>query len=213
MIMSDQVPSAAGVMMSSTRFPKTGMVVCVLGSVSSGKTVLIKRIKGEAIQENTRIIPTVGIDHVDVPLQSLAISKENEREKKTKKKGVNCMTLLELGGELAQNWLDYIKSKNVLVYVIDISNLAIIGEVAFHFLQCIQAMRDSKSTKVLIVYSKVDKVPGTELERRLEQFRSLVRTTHIIDYFGKIDFAEVHYSALSNCGLPQIKDWIRRNGM
>lgn len=147
-------------------------LVSIVGSACSGKSVLIKYLTQDVTSEDFQLNlfktkPTIGINLVDL--------NDNFVEKTTSE---TVLQLRELGGSLAQNWNSYLTAESSgctrLVYVIDVTNLQVISEVAIHFInlvQTISTLHSSTKSKVLIAFSKIDCLSKQLLQKNLKTFR------------------------------------------
>jgi GTP-binding protein EngB required for normal cell division len=184
------------------------MVICFVGAASSGKTILLKKLALESVDESTKTLPTVGINHFNVSVDSPPPASQAKRLFFCRKQHSVPRTVQakELGGELAQNWTEYLRAESRLVYVIDASNPALIAEVAVHFVNCVDTVSRNAGAKVLVAFSKSDLIEGDK-EVRLNAIRSLLRLSHVQEFYGGVDFTQVSYSAWEDVLL--IREWIK----
>ena len=203
-----------------------------LGPTGSGKTILLKKLAGnketgksETFSELvSKTLATVGVNHFNVPIiESPPPPTESKAlcgrfaKKEPKQKTVS---VKELGGALAENWLQYLKNadasdRNKILFLIDISDTARISEICcclipiLHFLE-----ENGNGGKLLIVYSKSDLLSGNKkiLDLQLQTFSNVLRLPHIRGCYEKtVDLQEVVYSGKDDSGLSEIRSWLANN--
>ena len=97
-----------------SKFFKKKLELCLLGLENSGKTTFVNQLMGE----NKKTIPTIGLN----------VKSFNKGSKWIFfiKKGVN-MKVWDIGGQFQyrQNWADYAKLSDVIIYMVDSSKVCI----------------------------------------------------------------------------------------
>lgn len=188
------------------------MVVFVVGAEQAGKTLLCLKLSSSGSDEypspkTTKTQPTVGVNHFNVDFSAV---KAQQNRNKNEPKRTSKVVVKELGGQLCQNWLAYFgQDVRDLIFVIDVSDLSVIARIGVHLLECLNHFGALKeSTRVLIVYSKIDLVTK-DLQVHLRRVRNILRVTYLFAWYQTIDFQEVTYSAYEDQGLPYIKNWLR----
>lgn len=80
--------------------------ICILGLEGSGKTTFVKQLMGE----NLKTVPTIGLNV------------------KSCKKGSLSLKIWDIGGQFQyrQNWVDYAKLCDVIVFLVDASKVGIL---------------------------------------------------------------------------------------
>ena len=127
----------------------------VIGSESSGKTLLIKKIKNiydnennnneDDIEEDT--MATVGVD-----ITTISLNNNNK------------ITLREIGGSMVSRWLTFIDDDNynVLIFVIDISNMSSLSTSLVLLIEMFEIVLKVKKPKnILILFNKIDLIDIT----------------------------------------------------
>ncbi|XP_059098364.1 ADP-ribosylation factor-like protein 16 [Tigriopus californicus] len=188
------------------------MVVFVVGAEQAGKTLLCLKLSTSDRDEypspkTTKTQSTVGVNHFNVDFNVL---RARHQSRKNQSQTEPRVVVKELGGQLCQNWLAYFGPDiRDLIFVIDVSDLSVIARIGVHLLECLNHFGALKeSTRVLIVYSKIDLVTK-DLNVHLRRVRNILRLTYLFAWYQTIDFQEVTYSAYEDQGLPYIKNWLR----
>ena len=180
------------------------LLVC-LGAISAGKTTLLKKIQNQNsakvevdVDEESGLpfqpLPTVGINHFNINLATTEDQFQNTLPPK------NCFSLCigspkshqnnskvevkEFGGELTPAWKSYLQGllnehydKSGVLYLIDVSNTSRLSEAGVHLVETIQTFEKLRktSTRVLIVFSKVDLLDSVSKTKILNEAKSLLR--------------------------------------
>ena len=114
--------------------------ILILGNQSSGKSLFIKRLLSINDLRKISTIPTTGTE-----LHSLQIR--------------DCdFTLREVGGLMSSQWMSYIEHCNVLLFLIDLSDLGSIATTVIllhEILDCIKHNL-SRSIPFAVVFSKIN---------------------------------------------------------
>ena len=110
------------------------MVFCV-GVESAGKSFLLSSLCDPSFQQDTYLVPTVGIN----------IFTLNTDSRTT-------VTIRELGGALCAVWSSYIASETKLIFVIDSSDLGSVALVATKLTECVTLLEENsaRENKVII---------------------------------------------------------------
>ena len=157
-----------------------GMSEClVIGPEGAGKTLLIRKLKectkkrgktnctqmqeqsttvGLACQEMNHTVPTVGIN-----LEQLELSKNT-----------TC-SLRESGGQMAPLWSGAYKQCNMVIYVIDSSNLVQVSVSTILLLDALSS-EDLREKPVLVFFNKTDAPLGLGLV----EYKSVMRMDNIL---------------------------------
>ena len=180
------------------------LLVC-LGAIGAGKTTLLQKIKNQnstkvevdVVEESglpSQPLPTVGINHFDINLAASEDQFQNNLPQK------NCFSLCigtpksrqnnskvevkEFGGELTPAWKSYLQGllnehydKSGVLYLIDVSNTSRLSEAGVHLVETIQTFEKLRktSTRVLIVFSKVDLLDSVSKTKILNEAKNLLR--------------------------------------
>jgi len=120
------------------------MVICV-GAVSAGKSFLLSALCDPSFQQDSYIVPTVGVNIFTLNIDSRT-----------------CATIRELGGALCAVWSSYIASETKLIFVVDSSDIASIALVATKLTECAALLeensaRENKVGRLCIVWTKLDR--------------------------------------------------------
>ena len=84
----------------------TKIRVCLcLGPTGSGKTLLLKRLQDEEVDETSTSIPTIGTNIFTIKCENILVE------------------IREVGGTIAPLWSKYYNSADKILYVVDASNL------------------------------------------------------------------------------------------
>ena len=110
------------------------MVFCV-GVESAGKSFLLSSLCDPSFQQDTYLVPTVGINIFTLNTDSRTTT-----------------TIRELGGALCAVWSSYIASETKLIFVIDSSDLGSIALVATKLTECVALLEknSAQENKVII---------------------------------------------------------------
>ena len=110
------------------------MVFCV-GVESAGKSFLLSSLCDPSFQQDTYLVPTVGINIFTLNIDSRTTA-----------------TIRELGGALCAVWSSYIASETKLIFVTDSSDLGSIALVATKLTECVALLEENsaKENKVII---------------------------------------------------------------
>lgn len=76
-----------------------------LGPTGSGKTLLLKRLQNEQVDETSTSIPTIGTNIFTLKYEGVWVE------------------IREVGGTIAPLWSKYYNSWSKILYVVDVSNL------------------------------------------------------------------------------------------
>uniref|UniRef100_A0A0B6XZY6 ADP-ribosylation factor-like protein 16 n=1 Tax=Arion vulgaris TaxID=1028688 RepID=A0A0B6XZY6_9EUPU len=164
-------------------------MILLIGPVSVGKTLLLKRLQNSnptSVKDDIpATIPTVGTNLVTVTSY-----KKME------------VTVREMGGAMGPIWHNYYKDVHAVIFMIDISRQV---QVA---VACVQLMTMlshpfTKSVCVLLLLNKID-IPNGMSRSELD---SLMRLEEVIKYAAqKITVLET--SAKSGHNLDKVAKWI-----
>jgi len=191
-------------------------VIC-MGATSSGKTTLLNILENKksnaTVEGSQRVLiktlPTVGINH-------FYINRDIIRNK-------SAVELKEYGGQLAPLWTTYLRqqrSKNIL-YLVDCADLAKLPETSIHLVEVLEQIAKCPS-RLLLVYTKIDLLTpdGSDFfgdcvpfeNKRLSEYRQLLRIHHLKTFCPSVDICEVAFSAINGQGLPFISHWLQKLG-
>ncbi|CAG7717587.1 unnamed protein product [Allacma fusca] len=179
------------------------MACLCLGPISSGKTLLLRRLQNSAVDETTPTVETVGTNIVQVPKKAPAKS-----EKEKKRKGWDerdTIGLREVGGSMAPLWASYYSPGKPIIYTIDSSNLFQVS-IATVLLMEMLAHEKLVGSKFLIVLAKSDLTN----RKKLNYLKFMMRLDNIASQAGsRITIEEA--SALTGNGVENIRKWIVEN--
>ena len=210
----------------------TSISALCLGAVGCGKTTLLQKLQehqSEAVEEEEEVkepVATVGVNHFNIVLPKV----EDESQKKldviskcftivtTAYRGKNddILSIREFGGALAPAWLSYLRgilledseSLKGLLYVIDLSLSARFAEVGVHLTDIVGFVESFKSsTRVLIVFSKLDLIDEDHEEKALNEARALLRLDYLSNWCKNCNIEEICYSSKTDRGLTDILHW------
>ena len=136
------------------------MVFCV-GVESAGKSFLLSSLCDPSFQQDTNLVPTVGINIFTLNTDSRTTA-----------------TIRELGGALCAVWSSYIASETKLIFVIDSSDLGSVALVATKLTECAALLEENsvKENKVIIKsYSVCVTMTANILLYECHQLFSLLR--------------------------------------
>ena len=199
------------------------LVVC-LGAIGAGKTTLLNKLQNKhfnEIKEDSGLpvepLATVGINHFDIDLTSdfdhstVSDSSKNNcfsfkfRSSFSTNKCI--VEIKEFGGSLAPAWKSYLQGllkehydKSGVLYIVDVSNASRFAEVGVHLIETVQIFETLRKTssRVLIVFSKVDLLDSTSKTKILNEARLLLR----LDYLSRY----VHMSIITISSQKHIFD-------
>ena len=172
---------------------------------------ILENKKSNATVEGSRrllskTLPTVGINHFDINLDKF--------------KAKHLIELKEYGGQLAPLWTTYLrqhKSRNIL-YLVDCADLTKLPEASVHLVEVLEQINNCPA-RLLIVYTKIDLLTpdGSDFvgdcapfdNRRLSEYRQLLRIHHLKTFCTAVDICEVAFSAVNGQGLPIISHWLQ----
>ena len=192
-----------------------------MSSVLAGKTTLLNILQNRpqtngTVNKSNRVlsktIPTIGVNHYDIVLNKV---KGNKAE----------LSLKEYGGQLAPLWTTYLKQQQPpfsLIYLVDAADISKVSETSVHLIETLEQLTVTKNQiKLLIVYSKTDLLSpdGSDFlgdrppfdNRRISEYRQLLRVHHLKTFCPNIQVCEVLFSAINCLGLPFILHWL--NGL
>ncbi|KAJ1529534.1 hypothetical protein ONE63_006307 [Megalurothrips usitatus] len=157
-----------------------------LGPIGSGKTMLLKKLKGnEDIDITSTSVPTVGTNITTLQLP-------NEKE----------IVVREVGGAMAPLWNQYYQNITRIIYVVDASNLCQIAAAGV-LLYTVLAEPQLKQAKVLLVLSKMD-VSYRQMRNEALLMLQFARLQREISQSVTV----LEASAITGEGLQAIKEWL-----
>ncbi|XP_066143759.1 ADP-ribosylation factor-like protein 16 [Euwallacea fornicatus] len=160
------------------------MVLCI-GPESSGKSLLLKKIKNpDYVDKTTTSVPTVGTD-----IQNLRIDEK-------------LYTIREVGGTLAPLWPKYFADVGKVMYVVDASNLCQISAAGV-LLYTVLVHPLLQKARFLLVLTKMD---CSYRQMRNEALLMLQMKRLQSEIRQKINIVEA--SAISGLGREEIIKWI-----
>lgn len=193
-------------------------VLCA-GPVGSGKSTLLNILEGNLdnakCQEYqdllSKTIATTGVDHFTFEVQRLQPSylyhSQKNQDRRVK------ISLKELGGQIAPLWNSYIdqgaKSWRLdLIFVIDSSDRAKFSDAGVHLVEILDRLKESKSSRILIVFSKIDELEKAGIKRRtLNDLKHFLRIPDL-KFRSGCEVTTLEFSALTGEGLAEIKYWL-----
>ena len=114
--------------------------ILVLGNQSSGKSLFITRLLSINDLKKISTIPTTGTELHNLQIRDIDYN------------------LREVGGLMSSQWMSYIEYCNILLYMIDLSDLGSLATtiiLLYEILDCIQ-YNSSKSIPFAVVFNKND---------------------------------------------------------
>ena len=140
-------------------------------------------------------LPTVGINHFDINLTTSGDQFQNNPPQNTNcfsicivppksHKNNSKVELKEFGGELTPAWKSYLQGllnehydKSGVLYLIDVSNISRLSEAGVHLMETIETFEKLRktSTRVLIVFSKVDLLDSVSKTKILNEAKNILR--------------------------------------
>jgi len=165
------------------------MVICV-GAVSAGKSFLLSALCEPSFQQDSYIVPTVGVNIFTLNIDSRTHA-----------------TIRELGGALCAVWSSYIASDTKLIFVVDSSDIASIALVATKLTDCVALLeensaRENKVGRLCIVWTKLDR-SASQLARLREVLclqQLLLDSTLVV--------TEVLWDPSTCAGLAELRTWV-----
>jgi len=164
------------------------MVVCV-GAKGSGKTFLLKLLLDREFDQDSVLVPTVGVN---------IFTKDLRCGKRTVP-----VPIRELGGELAPLWVEYLKSETSLIFVVDTINLGQVGLVAVKLCECLALLeRNSNSfnqvARLCIVWTRQGCVKTVT---KLLKLKELLHSSSVI-------LTEVRFDQITLSGISELEQWL-----
>ncbi|CAL8110844.1 unnamed protein product [Orchesella dallaii] len=184
------------------------MACLCIGPISSGKTMLLKRLQGAEIDESTSTVETVGSNIVQIA--KVAPSGNNGESKKSgtmsaKEEEKNYVGLREVGGSMSPLWPSYYNPYKPIIYVIDSSNLFQVSIATVHLMEILSHEKLVRC-RVLIVLAKTDLTDA----KKLNLLKFMMRLDNIITQAGKrVSLLEA--SSVTGDGINEIRKWIVDN--
>jgi GTPase SAR1 family protein len=165
------------------------MVICV-GAVSAGKSFLLSALCDPSFQQDSYIVPTVGVNIFSLNIDSRT-----------------CTTIRELGGALCAVWSSYIASETKLIFVVDSSDIASIALVATKLTECAALLeensaRENKVGRLCIVWTKLDR--SASQPARLREVLCLQQL--LLD--STLVVTEVLWDSSTCAGLEEFRTWV-----
>jgi len=165
------------------------MVFCV-GVESAGKSFLLSSLCDPSFQQDTYLVPTVGINIFTLNTDSRTTA-----------------TIRELGGALCAVWSSYIASETKLIFVIDSSDLGSIALVATKLTECVALLeensaKENKVGRVCIVWTKLDR-SSSQLARVREVLclQQLLQDSTLV-------VTEVFWNPSTCTDLSELRNWV-----
>lgn len=165
------------------------MVFCV-GVESAGKSFLLSSLCDPSFQQDTYLVPTVGINIFTLNTDSRTTT-----------------TIRELGGALCAVWSSYIASETKLIFVIDSSDLGSIALVATKLTECVALLeknsaQENKVGRVCIVWTKLDRSSS-----QLARVREVLCLQQILQD-STLVVTEVFWNPSTCTDLSELRNWV-----
>ncbi|XP_033216384.1 ADP-ribosylation factor-like protein 16 [Belonocnema kinseyi] len=161
------------------------MCLC-LGPVKSGKTLLMKRLQGDAIDDATQTISTNGLNFFLV---------KNEQ-------GQSGIIVREIGGNMAPLWKHYLEGVQKVIYVMDASNLCQISAVGILLYSLLVNPKLANASFVLVL-SKMDL-----------SYRQMRNEALLVLHFARLkretrqNITIIETSSVTGQGIEDLRKWI-----
>ncbi|ODM92230.1 ADP-ribosylation factor-like protein 16 [Orchesella cincta] len=184
------------------------MACLCIGPISSGKTMLLKRLQGIEVDESTSTVETVGSNIVQIAKVS-SVGNDGESKKSgsmsAKEEEKNFVGIREVGGSMSPLWPSYYSPYKPIVYVIDSSNLFQVSISTVHLMEILSHEKLIRC-RVLIVLAKNDLTDT----KKLNLLKFMMRLDNIINQAGK-RVTLLESSSITGDGVEEIRKWIVEN--
>ncbi|KAJ8673705.1 hypothetical protein QAD02_004967 [Eretmocerus hayati] len=161
------------------------MCLC-LGPSKSGKTMLLKKLRGDKIDESTQTIQTDGVN----------IYRVRNSDKRYD------IMIRELGGNMAPTWNQHLEKVQKVMYVVDTSNLCQISAAGV-LLYSLLIEPKLETANFALILTKMDL-----------SYRQMRNEALLMLHFFRLQ-KEVHQkitvfetSGVSGQGIEELRDWI-----
>lgn len=161
------------------------MCLC-LGALKSGKTLLLKRLQGDEIDDATHTVPTNGIN--------LFTIKNNT--------GEFDIIVREIGGNMAPIWKYYFDKVYKLIFVVDTSNLCQISAAGVLLYSALVEPR-LKHIKIALILNKMDL-----------SYRQMRNEALLMLQFARLkkeitqEIIVIETSGITGQGLEDLRNWL-----
>ncbi|KAI4485395.1 PREDICTED: ADP-ribosylation factor-like protein 16 [Polistes canadensis] len=161
------------------------MCLC-LGAFKSGKTLLLKRLQGDEIDDATHTVPTNGIN--------LFTIKNNT--------GEFDIIVREIGGNMAPIWKYYYDKVYKLIFVVDTSNLCQISAAGVLLYSALVEPR-LKHIKIALILNKMD-LSYRQMRNEALLMLQFVRLKKEITQ----EIIVIETSGITGQGLEDLRNWL-----
>ncbi|KAG7202571.1 hypothetical protein KM043_009767 [Ampulex compressa] len=161
------------------------MCLC-LGPVKSGKTLLMKCLQGDEIDDATHTVPTNGINLFTINNNT----------------GEFDMIIREIGGSMAPIWKHYFDKVQKIIYVVDASNLCQISAAGVLLYSFLVEPR-LQNIKIAVVLNKMDL---SYRQMRNEALLMLQYARLRKEVIQELSILET--SGMTGQGVEDLRDWL-----
>ncbi|XP_066599766.1 ADP-ribosylation factor-like protein 16 [Prorops nasuta] len=161
------------------------MCLCI-GPAKSGKSLLMKRLQGDEIDEATHTVTTNGINLFTVKSSSEQFD----------------MVIREIGGSMAPIWKHYFDKVYKIIYVLDTSNLCQISAAGV-LLYSILVEPRLRNIKVALVLNKMDL-----------SYRQMRNEALLMLHFARLKqevtqkITVIETSGMTGLGVEELRNWL-----